>query len=89
MIAWGLPIVIVLPLLCTDNLGFTQYAASNWCFIKEDDIYAGSKSGNKMNPKAVGLMLIAGKLWEMVSYAFVVVMYGLTRYKFHRQVGGV
>ena len=87
VIAWFVPIVIVLPLLCTDKLGFTQYAASNWCFIKDAGIYSSSsKNGNSMSWKMVALMLVAGKFWEMLSYVFVVLLYGVTRYKFHRQV---
>ena len=31
-------------------------------------------------------MFVAGKFWEILSYVFVVVMYGLTRHKFHKQV---
>ena len=82
IVAWFVPIVIVLPLLCTDKLGFTQYAASNWCFIKDADIYPSSE----MNRLTISLMLVAGELWEMLSYVFVVLMYGLTRCKLHKQV---
>ena len=31
-------------------------------------------------------MFVAGKFWEILSYVFVVVMYWLTRRKFHKQV---
>ena len=82
-----------------DKLGFTQYAASNWCFIKDAaEIYSakiiavGSNSttgGTNMGWKTVTLMLVAGKFWEILSYVFVVVMYGLTRHKFHKQVLGI
>ena len=89
IVAWFVPIVIVLPLLCTDKLGFTQYAASNWCFIKDAAIYHSAVEGGStgdMNWKVIVFMLVAGKLWEILSYLFVVLMYGITRYKFHRQV---
>lgn len=89
VISWFVPILIVFPLLCTDKLGFTQYAASNWCFIKEDaGIYNLSplKSTSKMKWETTLLMFIAGKFWEILSYIFVVVVYGLTRYRFHKQV---
>lgn len=89
IVAWVVPIVIVLPLLCADKLGFTQYAASNWCFVKDAEIYyTGPEAGqkNSINWKTISLMLVAGKLWEILSYMFVVVMYGLTRHRFHKQV---
>jgi hypothetical protein len=103
IVAWVVPIIIVLPLLCADKLGFTQYASSNWCFIKDAEIYStnghhtsgppwpggsnSSASGDKgMGWKTVTLMFVAGKFWEILSYVFVVVMYGLTRRRFHKQV---
>ena len=98
IVAWMVPIVIVLPLLCADRLGFTQYASSNWCFIKDAEIYShnshtssprGSNStsgGAGMGWKTITLMFVAGKFWEILSYVFVVVMYGLTRRKFRKQV---
>ena len=89
VVAWAAPIVIVLPLLGADKLGFTQYASSNWCFIKDADIYGHHhhhNNNNNMNLEAVALMLFAGKFWEMLSYVFVVVMYGITRYQFHKHV---
>ena len=85
VVSWFLPIVIVLPLLCTHKLGFTTHAASNWCFIKDANFYPSS-SNNTLNGLTIGLMLVGGELWEMLSYVFVVVMYGLTRYKLHKQV---
>ncbi len=39
-----------------------------------------------MGWKTVTLMFVAGKFWEILSYVFVVVMYGLTRRRFHKQV---
>ena len=78
--------MIVLPLLCTDKLGFTQYGASNWCFIKEASIYKSTEHSMSMSVETVTLMFVAGKFWEILSYVFVVVMYGITRYKFHKQV---
>ena len=98
------PIIIVLPLLCAGKLGYTQYASSNWCFIKDAEIYGtnghtssysprgsnsstgGDMAGKGMAWRTVTLMFVAGKFWEILSYVFVVVMYGLTRRKFHKQV---
>ena len=104
IVAWVVPIIIVFPLLCAGKLGYTQYASSNWCFIKDAEIYGtnehtsstynprGSNSsargdgGQGMAWKTVTLMFVAGKFWEILSYVFVVVMYWLTRRKFHKQV---
>ena len=85
IVAWFVPIVIVLPLLLKDKLGFTSHAASNWCFIKDADFYPSSSS-NTLDSLTICLMLVGGELWIILSCIFVVVMYGLTRYKLRKQV---
>ena len=85
IVAWLLPIAIVLPLLYMDKLGFTLHAASNWCFIKNANFYHGSSNDN-LDSLTIGLMLVGGELWEILSYVFVVLMYGLTRHKLRKQV---
>lgn len=67
--AWTGPLLIVIPLLLTGNLGFTPYVASNWCYIKD----AGYSLSH--DPRAISLLFIGGKLWEILSYVIVIVLY--------------
>lgn len=76
VILWMFPLLITLPLLATDRLGYSTYATSNWCFIK-------GQCGGK---EEMALILLGGKLWEILSYVFVIVIYTLTTVKFNKQV---
>ena len=64
LVAWAGPLLIVLPLLVTGNLGYAPYVASNWCYIK-DEKYESQSLGK--NWKVIVLLFVAGKLWEIVS----------------------
>lgn len=77
LVIWVFPLLIMLPLLVTGNLGYSHYAVSNWCFIKHN---------NANNRLEIPLILIGGKLWEILSYLFVVVMYSLTTSKLNKHV---
>ena len=74
-VAWLSPIAIALPLLITGYLGFSPYAASNWCFIKD----TGYKYGEKIQHVQLLITLLAGKIPEILSYIFMIVFYSLTR----------
>ena len=80
VIAWFIPILIVLPILITGRLGYAPYAASNWCYIKDNDY----KQDLKDNTITILLIFIAGKFWEIMSYFIVLLLYGITRVKFGR-----
>ena len=80
VIAWVLPIVICLPLLLTNNLGFSRLASSNWCFIRgRNDLF-------EVQVKPIVLSLVAGKLWEMLTYVLVIVLYVWMRCHIRREV---
>ena len=42
-----------------------------------------------LNRLTIILMFVAGELWLLLSCVFVLVMYGVTRYKLHKQVNKV
>ena len=73
---WGFPILICFPLLVTWKLGYSPYAASTWCYIRI--------IGNK--PTAVGIILVAGKLWEILSYFLVIGLYTAIKCHIRKQV---
>lgn len=65
VVNWSLPLLVCLPLLATGQLGYSHYAVSTWCFIGEKE----HKSEEAL------LVLVAGKLWEMLTYLVVIVFY--------------
>lgn len=69
LIAWGVPLIITIPLLARGKLGYSPLATSNWCFIKD--------SFSEKSSKAVVTILffIAGKFWEILSYIVVTILY--------------
>ena len=76
VVVWLVPSVIVITLLATNSLGYTRYATSNWCYVA-DTLYPSSNL--RSSGVTIVLMLIAGNLWEILSYIAVVVLYSLTR----------
>ena len=80
IVAWGIPLVIVLPILVVGRLGYAPYAASNWCYIKDSNY----KRDLKSSITTISLIFVAGKFWEILSYFVVLVLYGVTRLKLGR-----
>lgn len=72
VVSWICPLLIVLPLLATGNLGYAPYVASNWCYIKDIDY---SSKHLLQKPKTIALLFLAGKFWEILSYVFVIIIY--------------
>ena len=48
---------------------YSPYAASNWCFVKHSPVH---KSGQL---EEVILVLVAGKIWEILSYIVTIYVY--------------
>ena len=71
IIAWGGPLLIVVPLAVLGKLGYAPYAASNWCFVKDDDY----SSNLKEDSETILVILLAGKLWEIITYVSVTIFY--------------
>lgn len=88
VVIWVFPLLIVLPLLVTGRLGYSRYATSNWCFIrnlvKKDRIY-----DDGVDKEEVILIFVGGKFWEILSYVFVIVVYAMTISKFHKRVSNI
>ncbi len=83
ILIWGLPTLIVVPLLATRRLGYTRYATSNWCYVT-DTKYPSSDL--QESGVTIILMLVAGNLWEILSYVAVIVLYSLTRKEYNIKV---
>jgi len=71
ILAWGGPLLIVVPLAVLGKLGYAPYAASNWCFVKDNDY----SSHLKEDGETILVIFLAGKLWEIITYISVTIFY--------------
>ena len=79
IIAWLDPLCIVGPMLVFGKLGYAPYVASNWCYIKDASNEALTKK-----PLIILYILLGGKLWEILSYIIVLVLYIRIRWSFRK-----
>ncbi len=83
IVIWSLPTVIVVSLLATKSLGYTRYATSNWCYVTDTKYPSSDLQDNGVT---IVLMLVAGNLWEILSYIAVIALYTLTRREYANKV---
>lgn len=87
VVAWGLPLVITLPLLITGKLGYSPYAASNWCFIKDYLPHNDHKYlCGHFNEEVALLVLLGGKAWEILTYIMIIVTYAAIKWHIAKEV---
>lgn len=65
---WGFPLLVVLPLLIAGILGYSYIAVSTWCFI-----------GGNMVWKSAVYVMVGGKLWEILTYVLIIILYILIK----------
>lgn len=68
IVAWGGPLAVVIPLLALGKLGYSHFAASNWCYVKEHKALSNDF-------ETIVIIFVAGKFWEILSYILVSVLY--------------
>ena len=76
VIAWGLPILVALPLLCFGHLGYSPYSASNWCFIKDSSY----RHGEWLTQDVILPIMIARICPEFLTYVFIIALYAVIKY---------
>ena len=76
IIAWIVPLFVIVPLTVLDKLGYARYAASNWCFVA-DPINTSNFTTLISNPETIVFIFVAGKLWEILTYIGVILIYAL------------
>ena len=69
-LAWLGPLCIAGPMLVFGVLGYAPYVTSNWCFLKD---YSDKPLVEK--PLLILYILLGRKLWEIISYIAVLVIY--------------
>ena len=77
--AWLGPLFVIAPLTGFMKLGYAHYAASNWCFVAEppNTSHNANLKNKNINPETVVLIFVAGKLWEILTYIGVILIYAL------------
>lgn len=67
-LAWGLPLLVIIPIAASRKLGYAPYAASNWCYVRDT---------STSHPSGITLFIffMAGKLWEIAAYVVVPILY--------------
>lgn len=76
VISWAAPGLIVIPFTAMQFLGYAPYAASNWCFVEDPNIVHPNNDSNVVSIiKTTAKVLVAGKLWEILTYLTVIVVY--------------
>ena len=85
IIAWLCPLLVIVPLTAVGKLGYARYAASNWCFVK--DLTSGAtntsgitattnvSTGLLTSVETIAFIFVAGKLWEILTYIGVILIY--------------
>ena len=71
ILAWGLPIFVALPMLVIGRLGYSPYAASNWCFIKDEEY----QKHRGLTDKVIIPIMIARTIPECLTYLVVIILY--------------
>ena len=85
IIAWLLPLVITLPLLIEDKLGYSPFAASNWCFIGPRSVQNKAPCGS-LDYELFLLVLVGGKLWEIITYVLIIALYMAIKLHIYKEV---
>ena len=67
ILAWVVPLFIIVPLAAWKRLGYAPYAASNWCFV--------SLHNTTNLIEKIGWILLAGKFWEILTYIISIYIY--------------
>ena len=81
LFAWVTPTIVVIALLWTNQLGYSPVAVSTWCFIRQ-------KSRDQKFLEII-MILLGGKLWEIITYFAVIIFYSLTKFHIRYQVSVV
>lgn len=79
LIGWGIPILIVFPLLCAGKLAYAPFVTGMWCYI---EIYRDSPPFSNSN---MGISVIT-QLPEIIAFLLIIIFFILTWIKIRKQV---
>ena len=87
ILAWSSPLLVMFPLLATHSLGYSLFAASGWCFIRGDKTNGYSAyTDYYLSDKTILLIFAGGKAFEIATYFWVVILYGMIYCQIHKKV---
>jgi len=75
IIAWLCPLLVIVPLTALTKLGYAPYAAANWCFVEDPKNCTSNVTSNGLHWKTITFIFVAGKLWEILTYIGVILIY--------------
>ncbi|XP_028413188.1 G-protein coupled receptor 157-like [Dendronephthya gigantea] len=73
-IAWPVPLLVTLIALLAHKLGEGCWN-NDWCWIKDLDCSDNLNSTSDPRYETVSWMLLTGKLWEILSYILILIVY--------------
>ena len=73
-ISWPFPLLMTLTALLAHKLGHGCDTAG-WCWIKEENCHSTNSNSTAPEYEDVIWMLMTGKLWEILSYIIIIVIY--------------
>ena len=78
VIAWGGPLLVAFPLLCTRKLVYAPFVSGVWCYM---EIYRSKPPFSKNNYVISALVQTP----ELTSFVVILVIFIFTRWKFHKK----
>ena len=82
LIAWGIPVLIALPLLRFEKLGYAPFVGGTvWCYIEVFDNFQKMDPFSKKNSKVIAI-----KLPEILSYGLILLLYSATVVNIYKKV---
>ena len=78
ILAWGVPILVVFPLLCFKKLAYAPFVSGIWCYI---EIYHNMPPFTKGNNVTATFV----QLPELILFMLILVVFIFTCWKFHKQ----
>ena len=82
VVAWGIPVAIAFPLLCTGTLPYAPFVGGVWCYL---DITDNFHTLPPFSQKDV-LVAVVVKLPEIAAYLLILILYSITRLHIYKQV---
>jgi len=79
VVGWGLPFLVALPLLCTQNLAYAPFVSGMWCYLEVDNTVPPFSVKNTLTAVAI-------QLPEIIFYIAILTLFSLPWIRVYRQV---
>ncbi len=82
LIAWGIPVLVAFPLLCTGKLPFAPFVGGLWCYVT---VHGSFQHVEPFSEKHIAVA-VSVKLPEFFAFVIIVLLYSATVINIRRQV---